>query len=68
MTRLLRGLGYAVVGYAVAAPLGYLLVSQVSSNAHDAGLEAAMTAAFVIGPLGGVIGFVTGLLRRRATP
>jgi len=54
---------YAIVAYVVAALAGYLLVQQLSSNVHDRGVEAAMTGAFVVGPLGAVVGFVVGLLR-----
>ena len=54
---------HAIVGYAIGAVAGYFLVQQFSSNAHDRAVEAAMTAAFVTGPLGAVVGFVVGLLR-----
>jgi hypothetical protein len=66
MTRGVKaGLG-AVAGYVVAAPLGYGLVTQLSSNTHDPGVEAAMTAAFVLGPAGAVVGLLAGLLHGRA--
>ncbi|HEX8692907.1 MAG TPA: hypothetical protein VF746_10835 [Longimicrobium sp.] len=35
----------------------------LSSNTHDGDVEAAMTAAFVCGPLAALIGFVVGLVR-----
>jgi hypothetical protein len=50
----------AVIGavcYAAAAALGGFLISQFSSNTHDRDVEAAMTAIFVLGPMGGLIGF-----------
>ncbi len=58
------GLG-AIAGYLVAAPVGYGLVTQLSSNTHDPGLEAAMTAAFILGPAGGVVGLLAGLFHGR---
>lgn len=65
MSRVIRGLTGLVLGYAAAAVLGYFAVMLLSSNTHDKSLEAAMTAAFVAGPLGAVVGLVAGLLRRR---
>jgi hypothetical protein len=35
----------------------------LSSNAHDRSVEAAMTGAFLFGPLVGLIGFVIGAAR-----
>ena len=54
---------FALVAYAAAAVAGYFLVGLFSGNAHDRSVEAAMTSAFVLGPLGGVIGFIAGLVR-----
>jgi hypothetical protein len=53
-------------GYVFGAVAGYSLVSW-SSNTHDRPIEAAMTGAFVAGPLGAVVGGVAGFLlgRRR---
>lgn len=65
MTRGVKaGLG-AVAGYLVAAPLGYGLVTQLSSNTHDRSVEAAMTAVFVLGPAGGLAGLLAGLFHGR---
>jgi hypothetical protein len=63
MRRLGRGLLYAVPGYIVGAFGGGWLVSVVSSNPHDRSVEAAMTGAFVLGPLAAIIAFVVGLSR-----
>jgi hypothetical protein len=52
-----------VLGYAVGAAVGGLLVDAVSSNTHDRSVEAAMTGAFAIGPLVAVIAFVVGFAR-----
>ena len=37
---------------------GYFLVEGLSSNTHDRSLEAAMTGAFVVGPLFAVVAFI----------
>lgn len=63
MTRALSGLAHAVAGYGIMAVAGYLLVGQLSGNTHDRSVEAAMTAVFVAGPLGGIIGLAIGLIR-----
>jgi hypothetical protein len=69
MRRFGFGLLFGMLGYIVAAIVGYFLVLQLSSNVHDRSLEAAMTSAFVFGPIGGVVAFVIGLVRggRRST-
>lgn len=48
-------------GYVLGAVAGYSLVSR-SSNMHDRPIEAAMTGAFVAGPLGAVVGGVAGFV------
>lgn len=63
MKRFGIGLGYSLLGYVGMALLGYVAVGQFSTNVHDRQLEAAMTAAFVTGPLGAVIGFIVGFMR-----
>ena len=54
---------FAIVGYLVAAVASYFLIGLLSSNVHDRSVEAAMTSAFVLGPLGAVVGFVVGFIR-----
>ena len=69
MGRFLAGLLGLVVGYPVFAVAGYWAVDALSNNHFDRSMEAAMTAAFVIGPAGAVIGLVAGCIlggRRRA--
>ena len=68
MRRLVFSLIGTIGGYVLGAVAGYALVSRASSNAHDRPVEAAMTGAFVTGPLGAVVCGVTGFLmgRRRA--
>ena len=66
MKRIGVGVLGAVGGYIVGALIGYLLIEALSSNVHDRSVEAAMTSAFVLGPLGAVVGFVVGF--RRGAP
>ena len=54
---------FALVGYLVAAVAGYFLIGMLSSNSHDRAVEAAMTSALVLGPLGAVVAFVIGFIR-----
>lgn len=51
-----------VVGYVVGAVACYFLVEVLSSNQHDRSLEAAMTGAFLGGPLAALLTFVIGLV------
>jgi len=62
MKRFLLGLLGAAAGYVVAAFAGYALIDALASNRHDRSVEAAMTSAFVIGPMGAVIGFGVGFV------
>ena len=50
------GVLWAIPAYLVGAFGGGFLVSLLSSNTHDRSVEAAMTGAFVFGPLTGLIG------------
>lgn len=63
MKRFGVGLLYGIGGYIVSAVVGYLLVLQLSSNSHDRDLEAAMTSAFVFGPIAAIIAFIVGVVR-----
>lgn len=63
MKRFGIALACALLGYVAVALLGYVLIGQFSTNVHDRQLEAAMTATFVTGPLGAVIGFIVGFMR-----
>lgn len=62
LRRLGFGLLFAVAGFIVAAIASYFLILWFSSNTHDRSVEAAMTSAFFFGPVGGVIGFVGGVV------
>lgn len=63
MKRFGIALAYSLLGYVAMALLGYVAIGQFSTNVHDRQLEATMTAAFVTGPLGAVIGFIVGFMR-----
>ena len=60
MRRVAFGVVGLVGGYVLVAALGALLLAAVSSNRHDKDLEVAMTAVFVFGPIGGLVGLVAG--------
>ena len=63
MRRVGWGLLGAIGGYLIGAFGGGLAISVLSSNQHDRSVEAAMTGAFVLGPLGAVVGCVWGVIR-----
>jgi hypothetical protein len=48
-------------GYIGGVPLGWFMVDHLSSNRHDRSTEAAMTAAFVIGPVVALLAGVAGV-------
>ena len=60
LRRLAIGLACAVVGYIVCAFAGGMAIQALSSNRYDRETEAAMTGAFVIGPLGAIVAFFAG--------
>lgn len=64
MPKLVRAVSWLIAGYVVGAATGALLVALLSANTHDKSLETVMTAAFVTGPLGALVGVVTALMRR----
>jgi hypothetical protein len=64
MIRLLRAIGFGIAGYVAGGVLGYMLVMGLSQNQHDIEVEAAMTGAFVVGPLVGLAGAIVGFVRR----
>jgi hypothetical protein len=55
----------AIAGFLVCAVLAYAGVELLSSNTHDRGLEAAMTAIFVGGPVGAIAGGIVGIVVAR---
>jgi hypothetical protein len=62
MKRFGIGLLGGIVGYLIAAFAGYFLIEWLSSNTHDRSVEAAMTSALVLGPLGAIVGFICGFV------
>jgi hypothetical protein len=54
----------AAVGYIVGLFGGMGAVELLSSNTHDRSLEAAMTGAFVIGPLVAIVAVIVVLIYR----
>lgn len=61
--RILFAVLWAVPSYLAGAFGGGMLISLLSSNQHDRSVEAAMTGAFVTGPLAGIVGLVAGFIR-----
>lgn len=51
-----------VGGYVAGALGGHAAVQRFSANTHDRAVEAAMTGAFVTGPLGAIVGGVVGFM------
>jgi hypothetical protein len=62
MRRFLVALLGMVIGYPVAAFGGYWAIEMLSGNQFDRSVETSMTALFVIGPAGTIIGFLAGLV------
>jgi hypothetical protein len=56
---------WGAVGYFVGAFGGGYAVSVLSSNTHDRSVEAAMTGAFVLGPICALISAIVGFIKTR---
>jgi ABC-type antimicrobial peptide transport system permease subunit len=54
----------SIVGYVVGLFGGMVLVETFSSNPHDKSVEAAMTGAFVVGPLVVVLSVIATVIYR----
>jgi hypothetical protein len=67
MRRFLAALLGMLIGYPVFAFAGYWAVGLFSSNHFDGNVEASMTAAFVFGPAGAIIGLVAGTMFGKAS-
>jgi hypothetical protein len=52
----------AAIGYVVGLFGGMGLVNLMSSNTHDRSVEAAMTGAFLVGPLAALLAFASTLV------
>lgn len=62
MLRFIRAILCMLLGFAIGAIACAVLISLFSGNTHDKSVEMAMTAAFVGGPIGAIIGLVAGLM------
>jgi hypothetical protein len=56
---------WAVGSYLAGAVVGYFLITALSSNSHDRQMEASMTAAFLVGPVAAILGFIVNFIRLR---
>lgn len=65
MRMLMFALAGVLAGYLVGAFGGGVLIDALSANTHDRSVEAAMTGAFVTGPLGALVGLIAALLLAR---
>jgi hypothetical protein len=68
MRRLLIGFICATLGYVAGAFGGGYLVTVFSGNTHDPSVEAAMTGALILGPLGAVVALMIGVYLARPRP
>jgi hypothetical protein len=68
MRRLLAALLGMLIGYPVFAFAGYGIIGLFSGNHFDRSVEASMTAAFVIGPAGAIIGLIAGSILGKNKP
>jgi hypothetical protein len=68
MRRIGFGLLWMIPSYLLGAFGGGYLLEVFSSNQHDRSVEAAMTGAFVFGPVAAVIGFIVGAVRTKLRP
>lgn len=58
----------AIVGYAGGFAIRMGLVNLFSSNRHDTSMEAAMTGAFVVGPLMAVAAVIVTVVMHTRRP
>ena len=68
MIRFVRAVLGMLLGLAVGAIACAVLVSLFSGNTHDKSVEMAMTAVFVGGPVGAILGLIAGLMWKRGQP
>jgi hypothetical protein len=54
----------AIGGYLIGLFSGMFLIEAFSNNSHDRSLEAAMTSAFVVGPLTAATAVIMVLIAR----
>jgi hypothetical protein len=68
MRRFLAALLGLLIGYPLFAFAGYWAIGLFSNNHFDGSVEASMTAAFVFGPAGAVVGLVVGAILGKSKP
>jgi hypothetical protein len=68
MRRFLAALLGMLIGYPVFAFVGCGAIGLFSGNHFDLSVEASMTAAFVIGPVGAIIGLIAGIIFGKKKP
>ena len=68
MRRFLIALGVAIAAYIVGVFISMQLVMLLSSNTHDRSVEAAMTSAFVYGPVIALIAFCVAIVKAKPKP
>jgi hypothetical protein len=54
-----------LIGYPLSAFVGYWAIGFFSGNHFDGSVEAGMTAAFVFGPLGAIVGIIASAVLGR---
>ena len=65
MRRFFTALLGMLIGYPLFAVAGYWAIGLFSGNHFDGSVEASMTAAFVFGPLGAIVGIIAGAILGR---
>jgi uncharacterized membrane protein len=63
--RLFIGVAALLAGYVLGAVASYFAILATTSNVHDRSVEAAMTSAFVSGPIAAVVALVASLVWTR---
>ena len=59
---IVKGMGFGLLGYAAGVIVGLVLIRALSKNRHDRSAEATMTAAFVAGPVGVLVGLIVAVV------
>jgi hypothetical protein len=68
MRRFFAALLGLLIGYPLFAVAGYWAIAVFSHNHFDGSVEASMTAAFVFGPVGALIGLIAGVILGKPKP
>jgi hypothetical protein len=68
MRRFFAALLGALIRYPLFAVAGYWAIGLFSHNHFDGSVEASMTAAFVFGPAGALIGLIAGAVLGKSKP